>query len=53
MLLLHVKKAGPDRAFTPRNSKNTKRMQISVWLFDIEHIQLQLLKESATNINSK
>jgi len=53
ILLLHVKKAGPDWTFTPRNSTNTKRMQISVWLLDIEQIKLQLLKESATNINSK
>jgi len=30
ILLLHVTKAGPDWAFTPRSSKNTKRMLISI-----------------------
>jgi len=34
ILLLHVTKTGPDGEFTPRNSKNTKHMQISLWLLD-------------------
>jgi len=37
ILLLHVKIAGPDCAFTIRNSKNTKLKQISLWLLNRAH----------------
>jgi len=50
--LLDVKKVGPDLAFTPRNSKNTKFIRTFRYGCSIEHIILQLLKESAVNVDS-